>query len=71
MTNTCSGCPASWASLAYAHCSACHATFTTAKNFDKYRSQGVCRLPSDVGLELGERGAWKTPGPEGGRTWIR
>jgi hypothetical protein len=70
----CKPCGTTWTGLGIAHCGACHATFTTAKNFDKHRAGGKrgtgrypdqCNDPSLAGLVLNDRGQWATSNPDG------
>jgi hypothetical protein len=58
---TCGGCTTTWTGLTYAHCSVCHETFGGIRNFDRHRTDGACRHPTDVGLTIGIRGVWAEP----------
>lgn len=66
MSNTCSGCPATWTAPTAAHCAAdgCHQTFAAVSLFDKHRSaegtHGTCLDPTTVGLEF-RNGCWRGP----------
>lgn len=61
---TCSGCTNAWGGTAMAHCPTCHETFSGITGFDRHRSNGRCRKPGSVGLELRTNGAapvWAFP----------
>lgn len=68
----CKNCAATWTGLGIAHCAECHATFTTASNFDRHRAgskdrrfaAGQCSDPAARGLVLNDRGQWSMPGRE-------
>lgn len=47
-----------------AHCTVCHATFTTVANFDKHRRNGHCTDPATLGMTANDRGVWRIPMPE-------
>lgn len=67
----CGGCGASWTPLGAAHCSACHATFSTSRLFDLHRvakgERGTCLDPDTVTNRNGQRllfwrdGMWRGP----------
>jgi hypothetical protein len=46
----CRACGAEHDSLVWAHCSACHRTFSTERNFDQHRRGPACLDPALVGL---------------------
>lgn len=58
----CGGCPATWQSLALAHCGACHHSFGSVDLFDRHRDQrgahGACVLPRRNGIVLVD-GVWR------------
>lgn len=55
----CHGCDARWSGLAMAHCSVCHATFSSVGLFDKHRRAARCvPLPDDHRLV---DGVWRGP----------
>lgn len=57
-------CEASWTGLTRAHCTVCHATFSTPANFDLHRRYGRCTDPAERGLVSNDRGIWHQPAPE-------
>lgn len=59
----CRWCATEWSGLGRAHCSGCHATFSTAGTFDRHRRAGSCQPPVDRGL-VQRHGLWGYPQPE-------
>lgn len=64
---TCGGCSNTWSAraLKYAHCSACHVTFSTVNNFDRHRRSFQCLTVEESGLVLNSRGIAHQPGHDG------
>lgn len=58
----CGRCPARWGGFKTCHCSACHETFSTARNFDAHQTVNGCRNPEESGLKIGSRGIWVQEG---------
>jgi len=63
---TCGHCPARWSGLSFAHCGACHRTFSSVTGFDAHRLRGVCVDPAGRGLVIDVHGIWRKPAQEGG-----
>ncbi len=62
--HSCSKCDNTWGGMAQAHCGVCHDTFSGVTAFDRHRSNGKCKSPDTVGLELRTSGAtpvWAFP----------
>lgn len=66
--HTCGRCPARWGGANTSHCSMCHRTFSTVRNFDKHldhaRDRLVCLAPEDKGLVIDSRGIYVLPAAE-------
>jgi len=62
---TCNGCEHTWTGLSFAHCSACHRTFSSVTGFDRHRVAGRCVDPAIMRTKKGEpvmrleAGAWR------------
>lgn len=72
--HSCGGCDARWASTHFAHCAACHCTFTGVTAFDVHRNWGVCHEPRSVGLRLRDQVGipiWGATMDEAGRERMR
>jgi len=68
---TCGGCAAKWTAHSWAHCGACHRTFSGVSLFDLHRSadgdHGTCLDPATIRDKTGQPrlvyrdGAWRHP----------
>ena len=68
MKYSCSKCPSLWSGLAQCHCSSCCLTFSGLTAFDRHRSLGKCKKPSEMVnsegepvFELRDSGIWAFP----------
>jgi hypothetical protein len=57
----CAKCRQRWTSTRTAHCAGCCRTFRSVGGFDKHRRDFQCVDPSDLGMEMDNRGFWFTP----------
>jgi hypothetical protein len=63
---TCNGCEHTWTGLRFAHCSACHRTFSGVAGFERHRFAGRCIDPAIMRTQAGEpvmrleAGVWRS-----------